>query len=137
MSSQPAVGELVLEGDTITVQCITDAGNPIPTITWTQDGTPLVSSSTETVEDIDDNGSCCNAKKRKSLLTIRVSRDYHNKQYKCSGHEDSSEMFTLLVKCEYRSLSEYYYFIFITCMCIYKKKIIVFIPHYSFYIIIN
>ena len=100
MSSATDLNQLVSEGGSITVECITDTGNPTPTISWTKDGESLVSTASEIIVPSSEDG-VYNAQKTKSLLTIQVTRELNSKVYGCSISADISEMFTLGVKCEY------------------------------------
>ena len=70
MSGAPALGELIDEGTTIAVECVTDEGNPTPHVTWTRNGSNL-DLETESVQNIEIEGDY-NANKMKSILTIRV-----------------------------------------------------------------
>ena len=70
MTGAPAVGELIDEGTTIAVECLTDEGNPTPQVTWTKNGSNL-DLETESVQNIEIEGDY-NANKKKSILTIQV-----------------------------------------------------------------
>ena len=70
MTGAPALGELIDEGSTIAVECITDEGNPTPQVTWTRNGSNL-DLETESVQNIEIEGEY-NATKKKSILTIQV-----------------------------------------------------------------
>ena len=67
MSGAPALGEIIDEGATIAVECVTYEGNPIPEVTWTKDGKSLDYES-ESIQNVEIEGEY----KVRSILTVQV-----------------------------------------------------------------
>ena len=83
MFGAPGVGELIDEGTSIAVECVTDEGNPTPQVTWTRNGSNL-DLETESVENIEIDGDY-NANKKTSILTIQVCIFQHIFFYCCKS----------------------------------------------------
>ena len=79
MTGAPAAGELIDEGTTIAVECVTAEENPTPQITWTRNGSNL-DLETESVQNIEIEGEN-NANKKKSILTVQVCIFQHTIMY--------------------------------------------------------
>lgn len=71
MIGQPTAGELIDEGSTIIIECVTQEGNPAPQVTWTKDGSNLDTQS-EIFQNVEIAGSY-NTSRMKSIITIQVS----------------------------------------------------------------
>ena len=74
MSGTPTVGELIDEGLTISVACVTGEGNPTPQVTWTREGSNL-DSATDSVDNLEVAGRY-SSPKMTSTLTIEVIKFY-------------------------------------------------------------
>jgi hypothetical protein len=84
----------VAENVDVTLTCITDEGNPTPSITWKQNNTVIPA----TVER-DINGSY-QAKKRESSLKIRTAKPLNGMKYQCFNGSLQSQEYILQVKCK-------------------------------------
>ena len=86
-------------GSNIDIVCLSDEANPTATIEWSLNGvTPETSDVTE--------NACCNAKRRRSKITIpNVQRSNNGQQISCSVPGTSfSRAVTLSVACKSDSL---------------------------------
>ena len=94
ITTQPQVGS-VTEGDNVTLSC-NASGNPVPTISWTRDGS-LVSSGDQRISFEAGNRQ----------LTITNVNSADSGAYRCvadnSEGNDTSNATTLDVKCKYTS----------------------------------
>ena len=94
ITTQPQVGS-VIEGDNVTLSC-NASGNPVPTISWTRDGS-LVSSGDQRISFEAGNRQ----------LTITNVNRADSGEYLCvadnSEGNDTSNATTLDVKCKYTS----------------------------------
>ena len=91
-------------GSSIDIVCLSDEANPTATIEWSLNGV------TPETSDVTDN-ACCNAKKRRSKITIpNVQRSNNGQQISCAVLGTSiSRTVTLSVACEYCYLDISYY----------------------------
>jgi hypothetical protein len=85
---------LVAENVNVTQTCITDEGNPTPSVTWKKDGGVIAETSGS-----DINGNY-NAKKRESSLTIRTSKTLNGMKYQCFTGSLQPQEYIVQVKCK-------------------------------------
>ena len=84
-----------IEGDNVTLSCNVD-GNPVPTISWTRDGSPVSTSGRISISD------------DKKQLTITNVKRTDSGEYRCVANNSlgnaTSNAATLNVKCKYSIL---------------------------------
>ena len=86
--------ETKTEGDNVTLSCNAD-GNPVPTISWTKNGSPVDTSYNSRI----------GFSKDKKQLTIRNVNRTDSGEYRCVANNsvgnDTSKAAELNVKCKY------------------------------------
>jgi len=84
-----------IEGDNVTLSCNVD-GNPVPTISWTRDGSPVNTSGRISISD------------DKNQLTITQVKRTDSGTYRCMANNNlgnaTSNAATLDVQCKYSIL---------------------------------
>jgi hypothetical protein len=88
---------LVVEYTSFTLTCLTDEGNPTPSVSWSVNGKPISTGITNK-----NISGYYNAMKIKSTFTAAAVRAQHNDEYKCTvfGTNISTE-YILHVNCKF------------------------------------
>ena len=96
ITTQPQGGP-VTEGDNVTLSC-NASGNPVPTITWTRNGSVLISSVPR-----------ISFRAESRELTITTIDTADSGEYQCVANNsvgnDTSDAATIDVQCKYKSVS--------------------------------